>query len=69
MKSRKHGYPEIRREFKSVQELADLINRSQSYVKNRMNGRGEFSENEKRIIRMHIRSDSETLFTREKLCS
>lgn len=44
------NYPIIRRHYKSYKELARLIGRSESYINNRLNGRGEFSRPEKYMI-------------------
>lgn len=63
MKSRLTYYPIIRREFESIQELADLINKSYSYVKQRMNGKNNFTMREKRIIADYLQKDAKEIFT------
>lgn len=50
MRNKLTFYPLIRREFESVQELAGVINRSESYCKKRLNGRLSFTQNERRLI-------------------
>lgn len=44
------AYPELYRYYSSMTDLADVINRSKSYVNNCLNGRSEFTDREKRII-------------------
>ena len=43
-------FPIIRRNFKSIKELGEVINRSESYVGRCLNGRQPFSALEKRLI-------------------
>lgn len=62
MRSKKHRFPELRRAFDSLDQMAQAINRSKSYVNNRLNGRGEFTENDKKLFRIVLGNDSETLF-------
>lgn len=62
MRSKKHRFPELRRSFDSLDQMAQAINRSKSYVNNRLNGRGEFTENDKKLFRIVLGNDSETLF-------
>ena len=62
MRSKKHRFPELRRSFDSLDQMALAINRSKSYVNNRLNGRGEFTENDKKLFRIVLGNDSETLF-------
>ena len=44
------AFPELHRHYKSYEDLGEVINRSKSYVNNRLNGRGAFSDREKRMI-------------------
>lgn len=43
-------FPIIRRNFKSIKELGEVINRSESYTGRCLNGRQPFSALEKRLI-------------------
>lgn len=43
-------FPIIRRNFKSIRDLGNVINRSESYVGRCLNGYQPFSELEKRLI-------------------
>lgn len=43
-------FPVIRRNFKSIKELGNVINRSESYVGRCLNGRQAFSTLEKQLI-------------------
>ena len=43
-------FPIIRRNFKSIKELGEVINRSESYTGRCLNGRQHFSALEKRLI-------------------
>lgn len=54
MRTKTETFPLIRRMFKDQKDLADVLNKSVSYVNNRMNGRGEWSENDKRLIALEI---------------
>lgn len=46
-------YFELRKRYKTAQEIADLINRSDNYVKQRMvNGDKDFTDREKRILQI-----------------
>lgn len=47
-------YPMIRRAFKNISELGELINRSDSYCKKRLAGHEEFTDKEKRIIANYL---------------
>lgn len=44
----------IRRAFGSIQELADLINRSHSYCHKILTGRGQFTRREQLIILAYL---------------
>ena len=54
MKSRLTYYPIVRREFENMQELADVINKSVSYCKERLNGKKTFTMNDKRLIANYL---------------
>ena len=43
-------FPIIRRHYSSYRELGQVIGRSESYINNRLNGRGEFTNPEKIAI-------------------
>lgn len=43
-------FPIIRRNFKSIKDLGEVINRSESYTGRCLNGRQPFSALEKRLI-------------------
>lgn len=43
-------FPIIRRNYKSIKQLGEVINRSESYVGRCLNGRQPFSALEKRLI-------------------
>lgn len=57
MKSRMNFYPLIRREFETISELAQTINKSISYCQTRLNGQKEFTHNDKRLIAEYIGTD------------
>lgn len=40
----------LRRQFNTIQDLADVINRSRPYVVKRLKGAGDFTAREKRMI-------------------
>lgn len=44
------AFPLLRRAYKSYADLGAVINRSQSYINNCLNGRRCFTELEKRLI-------------------
>ncbi|MBR5013465.1 MAG: hypothetical protein IKY16_02540 [Bacteroidales bacterium] len=44
------AFPELHRYYKSYKDLGNVINRSESYINNRLNGRGSFSALEKKMI-------------------
>lgn len=50
MRCRNTTFPELRRSFSDIWDLAAVINRSWSYTVNRLNGRGTFTENEWKLI-------------------
>lgn len=50
MKNRLTFYPIVRREFGTIKELAEVINRSESYCKKRLNGQLFFTHNDKKLI-------------------
>ena len=50
MKSYKSTYPVLRRSFSRISEIGEVINRSDSYIKKRMNGSEEFTRREKVLI-------------------
>lgn len=43
-------YPILRRHFKSYKQLGQVINRSESYINNCLNGRNSFTRLEKSMI-------------------
>lgn len=57
MKSRLKFYPIIRREFATVEELGNVINRKRSYCKTRLAGRADFTRNERQLIANFIGCD------------
>lgn len=59
MKSYKSFYPLIRRSFGSIEELSNVINRSASYCKSRLNGKKEFTVRERKMIADYIGTDFE----------
>ena len=59
MKNRLTFYPRIRRGFGSVRELSEVINRSESYCKKRLNGKEEFTQKEKNLIASYLHIDVE----------
>lgn len=68
MKNRLTFYPFVRREFKTMEEVGLIINRSHSYVKSRFNGSKEFTTNDKRIIASYLGvkdEDINALFVKE----
>lgn len=54
MREKKTTFPLIRRSFADQKDLASVINKSVSYVNNRMNGRGDWTDNDKRLIKAEI---------------
>ena len=48
------SFPIVRRHYKSYEDLAKVIDRSISYVNNRLNGRGSFTRPEKLAILLDI---------------
>lgn len=54
MRCKTTTFPEYRKYFTDQSDLALVINKSVSYVNNRMNGRGNWSQNDIRIITKEI---------------
>lgn len=54
MKNRLTFYPLIRREFDTVRELSEVINRSESYCKKRLNGQFQFTHKDKQLIAKYL---------------
>lgn len=54
MRNRLTFYPLIRREFETVRELSEVINRSESYCKKRLNGQLNFTHKDKTIIANYL---------------
>lgn len=54
MRTKTETFPLFRRTFKDQNDLANVLNKSVSYVNNRMNGRGDWSENDLRLITQEI---------------
>lgn len=52
-------YPLIRREFGTVKELSEVINRSESYCKKRLNGQFQFTHKDKVLIAKYLNVDVE----------
>lgn len=50
MKNRLNYYPLVRRSFGTIKELGEVINRSESYCKQRLNGKFEFTFRERKLI-------------------
>lgn len=50
----KSNYPLLRREFANMQELADVLNKSRSYVNLRMCGVKEFTHRDKLHILAYL---------------
>lgn len=48
------GLNRLRDCYDTAQDLADVINRSRKYVLDRLNMKKEFTEREKRIIRLNL---------------
>lgn len=57
MKSHTHLYPQLRRDFESVEELCNVINKKRSSVLNRLNGRQDFTYNEMKLIAVYLGED------------
>lgn len=57
MKSRMTYYPLIRAEFESISELGEVINRSRSYCKQRLNGSLPFTHKDKVLIARYLGVD------------
>lgn len=57
MKNRLAFYPIIRRKVGTMKELGEVINRSESYCKKRMNGTFEFSQRELNMIAEYLHVD------------
>jgi len=47
-------FPEFRQIFKSQMDIAQVINKSRSYVDSRMNKRKEWTDNDLKLIRAEI---------------
>lgn len=50
MKSRLSFYPEVRKDYGSTAEIADVINKSISYVALRLNGKHDFTYRERVML-------------------
>lgn len=50
MRSHYTFYPIVRRSFQNAREIGEVINRSVSYVNDRLVGKKEFTVNDKRLI-------------------
>ena len=61
MRCRLNFYPRIRAAFKNSDELCAVINRSQSYVWNRINGSKEFTFHEKCMVAEHLGEPKERI--------
>lgn len=57
MKSYLTIYPVVRKGFESIEELGDVINRSRSYCKTRLNGKAEFTRREVTLIANYLGVD------------
>lgn len=56
------GFPELRRYYKSYEDLGHVINRSKSYVNNCLNGRRQFSELENKLLAADMNADVSEIF-------
>lgn len=50
MRCRLNYYPEIRRDFATADEVADVLNRSRAYVWTRLNGKKDFTYRERVML-------------------
>lgn len=50
IRSRMAFYPNLRKDFSNMTEIAELINRSVCYVRTRMNGQNDFTYREMCMI-------------------
>lgn len=59
------GHAALRREFKNVAEISEVINRGPNYILDRLNGKRDFTEREKRILLRHLGADPEDQQTKD----
>lgn len=58
MKPRKYsGCPALRREFKNIAEISEVINRGPNYIIDRLNGKKQFTDREKRMLLIYLHED------------
>lgn len=53
------GHAALRREFKNVAEISEVINRGPNYILDRLNGKREFTARDKRMILRYLNQDPE----------
>lgn len=58
MKPRKYsGCAPLRREFKNIAEISEVINRGANYIVDRLNGKKQFTDREKRMLLRYIHEE------------
>ena len=62
MKSRIYsGHAALRRQFKTIAEISEVINRGHNYILDRLNGKKEFTSRDKLMLLSHLGEDPEDL--------
>lgn len=60
MKSRTYsGHAALRRQFKNVEEISEVINRGHNYIIDRLAGKREFTARDKRMLLRYLNEDPE----------
>ena len=58
MKTGKYNsFSPLRRQFKNIAEMSDVINRGPNYIVDRLKGKREFTARDKRLLLRHLGQD------------